>query len=307
MIDKDKIVVFDIETYLEIFLVIAYIPGGYTYQFEVSKYNNTLDNFVKFVEDHQDYYWVGYNNLRFDSQVIEWILRNYEHWYDISNLEVCAKIAQKAQDTINDSNYDIFPEYREYDLTLKQIDLFKIWHFDNRNRMVSLKRLEFEMDMENIEEMPIPFDKKDLTREECLDVIEYCKNDVWATYEFYLFTIGNTTHPIYEGKNKIVDREIIEEEIGLRCLNWSNVKIGSEWNKMDYMFLSKKKEADLKPQKINYFYGKKYKQFFPKTVEFQTKPVKEFVKKLGETFILNKTQEFKFDFSLLEKYIKNNT
>ncbi len=38
---------------------------------------------------------------------------------------------------------------------VEQIDLFKIHHFDNKNRRVSLKRLEFEMDLENIEEMPI--------------------------------------------------------------------------------------------------------------------------------------------------------
>jgi len=32
----------------------------------------------------------------------------------------------------------VFPEYREEDLSFKQLDLFKVAHFDNKNRMVSL-------------------------------------------------------------------------------------------------------------------------------------------------------------------------
>ncbi len=32
-----------------------------------------------------------------------------------SNLEVAAMIAQKAQDVIDDANYDVFAEYREED------------------------------------------------------------------------------------------------------------------------------------------------------------------------------------------------
>ncbi len=143
--------IYDIETMQELFLIGIYNPENKKYQeFEVSRDRNQLDAFVRFAEIYKDYYWVGYNNLRFDSQVVEWILRNHEHWHELSALEVCAKIAQKAADVIHDANYDIFPEYREEWLTLKQIDIFKINHYDNKNRMVSLKRLEFEMDLENI-------------------------------------------------------------------------------------------------------------------------------------------------------------
>jgi len=140
-----NVIIYDIETLKELFLVGAYVPEADTYfEFEVSRYNNDLDKFVKFTELFKDRYWVGYNNLRFDSQVIEWVLRNYDYWHDLSGLEITGKISQKAQDVIHDANFDVFPEYRESDLTLKQLDLFKINHYDNKNRMVSLKRLEFE-------------------------------------------------------------------------------------------------------------------------------------------------------------------
>ena len=149
----------------ELFLINIYNPEEDTSrEFMVSRWHYSLDAFMNYVSKHKDYYWVGYNNLRFDSQVVEWIVRNYDYWHDVPRLELCAKIAQKAQDVIHDANYDVFAEYREDALTLKQIDLFKINHYDNKNRMVSLKRLEFEMDLENIEEMPIHHTKVNMTQ-----------------------------------------------------------------------------------------------------------------------------------------------
>jgi hypothetical protein len=138
-----NVIIYDIETLKEYFLVVCLIPQEPYRVFKVNNEQNDLDAFVRFTEQHQDYYWVGYNNLRFDSQVVEWVLRNYEHWHELSNLEITSRIAQKAADVIHDANYDVFPEYRESDLTLKQIDLFKIHHFDNKNRRVSLKNLKW--------------------------------------------------------------------------------------------------------------------------------------------------------------------
>jgi hypothetical protein len=229
-----NVICYDIETMQELFLVVCMIPDKTPKKFEVSKFKNQLDGFIKYVETYKDYYWVGYNNLRFDSQVVEWVIRNYENWHDLSGLEICAKIAQKAQDVIHDANYDVFPEYREHELSLKQIDLFKIHHYDNKNRRVSLKRLEFEMDLENIEEMPIHHTKTNMTREEIIQSIEYCFNDVDATYEFYKVTIGECEHPLYKGNNQIELRKNIEEEFGIPCLNYSDSKIGDEMIKKYY-------------------------------------------------------------------------
>ena len=135
-----NVLIYDIETMKEYFLVVVLIPNGPYRVFKVNQHLNNLDGFIKFTEEYKDYYWVGYNNLRFDSQVIEWVLRNHHYWNELSSLEVTAMIHQKASDVIDDANHDVFPEYREQDLRLKQIDLFRIHHFDNKNRRVSLKR-----------------------------------------------------------------------------------------------------------------------------------------------------------------------
>ncbi len=76
--------------------------------------------------------------------MVEWIIRNHQDWHEITALEVCARIAQKAADVIHDANYDVFPEYREEWLSNKQIEnwakkknasaLFMIALEDNRSK-----------------------------------------------------------------------------------------------------------------------------------------------------------------------------
>ena len=275
-------ITYDIETMQELFLVGIYDPHTDMYfEFEVSKWANELDSFVRFTEAHRDDYWVGYNNLRFDSQVIEYILRNYEHWYDMTGLEICALIAQKAADVIHDANYDVFPEYREEQLSLKQLDLFKLNHYDNKNRMVSLKRLEFEMDLENIEEMPIHHTRVNMTEAEIQLTKDYCKNDVMSTYEFYKITTGDTEHPLYKGDNRVELRLDIEEEFGIPCLNYSDSKIGDEMIKK-YYCQEKRINYNELPRKGYFRKDIAVKNCIAKYVEFQTPQLKDFLKTMKQ-------------------------
>jgi DNA polymerase elongation subunit (family B) len=278
---KEDVIIYDIETMQELFLIVCMVPGKAGKSFQVSKWKNELDKFVRYTEANADAYWVGYNNLRFDSQVVEWILRNYDNWHELSNLEITAKIAQKAADVIHDANYDVFPEYREHELTLKQIDLFKIHHYDNKNRMVSLKRLEFEMDLENIEEMPIHHTKTNMTKEEVELTIDYCYNDVDATYEFFKVTLGETDHPLYKGDNRIELRQDIEEEFGIPCLNYSDSKIGDEMIKKYYC---SEKGIDYRelPKKGYFRKSIDVKNCIAKYVTFETPQLKEFLKKINK-------------------------
>ena len=278
-----NVLCYDIETMHELFLVGVYEPLTDMYfEFEVSKNKNELDSFIRFTEVHKDHYWVGYNNLRFDSQVIEWIIRNHEQWHELSSLELTAKIAQKAADVIHDANFDVFPEYREEQFSLKQIDLFKVNHYDNKNRRVSLKRLEFEMDLENIEEMPIHHTKTNMTDEEIYFSKNYCKNDVLATYEFYKVTTGNCSHPLYKGNNQIELRKDIEEEFGIPCLNYSDSKIGDEMIKKFYC-LEKGIEYKELPKKGFFRKDIYLKNCVAPYVEFETKELKDFLKMIKKT------------------------
>lgn len=275
-----KVMIYDIETMQEMFLVGVYEPDTDLYfEFEISEGHNEIDSLVRFMETHNDYYWVGYNNIRFDSQVIEWIYKNYEQWHDLPALDICAKIAQKAADIIHDANYDVFPEYKEHELSFKQLDVFKINHYDNKNRMVSLKRLEFEMDYENIEEMPIHHTKTDMTEQERALTREYCKNDVMATYEFYKITTGDTNHPLYKGNNQIELRLDIQEEFGIPCLNFSDSKIGDEMIKKYYM-QEKGIEYNELPRKGLFRKTIDVKNCIASYVDFETDQLFMFLKKI---------------------------
>lgn len=276
---EEKVIIYDIETLQELFAVVCMVPGKIGKSFQLSKWKNQLDSFVRYTEANTDAYWVGYNNLRFDSQVVEWILRKQHSWHQLTNLEICALIAQKAADVIHDANYDVFPEYREHELTLKQIDLFKIHHYDNKNRMVSLKRLEFEMDLENIEEMPIHHTKTGMTKQEVEMTIDYCHNDVDATYEFYKITLGDTDHPLYKGNNQIELRRDIESEFGIACLNYSDSKIGDEMIKKYYCSEKGIEYREL-PRKGYFRKSIDVKNCIAKYVKFETPQLKEFLSKI---------------------------
>lgn len=279
---RDNNIIYDLETMQECFIVVCMKPEQTPKSFTVSKWHNQLDAFVKYTEENKDVYWVGYNNLRFDAQVVEWILRNHENWHELSGLDICAKIAQKAQDIIHDANFDVFPEYREYELTLKQMDLFRIHHYDNKNRRVSLKRLEFEMDLENIEEMPIHHTKTNMTREEVYLSLQYCFNDVDATYEFYKVTLGETDHPLYNKNNQIQLRNDIEQEFGIPCLNYSDSKIGDEMIKKYYC---EEKGITIKelPRKGYFRRSIALKNCVAHYVKFETKQLKDFLIQIKKT------------------------
>lgn len=285
-----KVLLYDIETLKELFLVVAQVPGEHTRKWEVSKWKNELDSFVSFTESHEDYYWVGYNNLRFDAQVIEWILHNYEQWHELGGIEITNLISTKAADVIDDANYDVFPEYREEELSLPQIDLFRILHYDNKNRKVSLKRVEFEMDMENIEEMPFDPQKSGLTREEIVDVIHYCENDVKATHALYKMVTGKTDHPLYKDNNQIEIRQNVEAEFGIKCLNYSNAKLGDEIIKK-YYCEERRISYNALPKKGTFRKEIELRKCIPSYIKFQTKQLQDFLSEIKK-ITLKQTEDF---------------
>jgi hypothetical protein len=291
--------VYDLETIRGCFLgsFYSFETGTYT-DFLINKYQNDLYKLVKFLDDNRySKYFIGFNSLNFDNQVIEWIYDNYQEWYNLTGHELAAKIAAYASKVIDDNNYGLWLPYKEENMKFRPVDIPRIFHWFNENKRVSLKQAEYELRAETIENFEIDPNKEDFTPEDVEYLIYYCHNDVKYTTELFDYVTGNVQHPLYKGKDKIYDRLVVMDEVGLPCLNWDDVKIGSEWNKLDYMKATRKSEDDLKPKKVEQIYGKKFKLFFPPTMKFQTKEMKEFIEKLGNTYILADKQEFKYVFS----------
>ena len=104
---------------------------------------------------------------------------------------------------------------------------------------------------------------------------DYCMNDVHATYQFYLVTIGECDHPLYKGKNKIQLREDIFEEFQIPCMNYSDSKIGDEMIKKYYCQEKNIKYAEL-PKKGYFRKSVAVKNCIADYVVFQTPQLQKF-------------------------------
>lgn len=291
-----KLAIYDIETAKGCFDIGIYNPDTKEWiEFEISKYRNDLYSFVKFYTSNDYDYWVSFNGIGFDHQVLQYIVNDYQKWFDLSGHQIAGKIAAFGTKIIENQNYNIQPPYKENQFPVKCIDLFKIHHFDNEAKRTSLKWCEFMMNMD-VEEMPIHHTVEDFTIEMIEELKAYRKHDVLATYELLKLTLGDVNVPEladFKDANKIQARMDIEKGTGLKCMNWSDVKIGEEMNKMKYMKAKGiKQEWDLIPKKVKHPYGQKFKNFFPKTMQFQTEVLKKFIETLGNQYVLGQKQEF---------------
>lgn len=296
--------IYDIECLVLMFCVVFYDWETETFQyFEISKHQNDLYSLVKYLEDRDFEYMIGFNNINYDMQIIQYILNNYENWYELGGEEIARKLSKFSGRVIDATNYGNFPPFRESEFSIKQIDLFRIHHFDNENRRTGLKWLQYMMNWWNVEEMPYHFLDETLNREQLLEIQEYCKNDVLSTYKFFLYTLGEVQHEFYQGKNKIADRLGLIEE-GLlpeEAINYSDSKIGDELNKKSYCKRTNKKINDLYLLKKNRGATKPftYSQAIPSYVKFQTPEFKAFfekIKKIRVSLKQSDKQEFPITF-----------
>lgn len=123
---------------------------------------------------------VSFNGLSFDSQITEHILRNKEQLLELDGDTIAKFMYDKAQSIIQRQNEGEFSEFSPRDLQIKQIDVFKLNHWDNPAKRSSLKWIQYSMDWHNIMDMPIHHSKS-IKKSEIPTIITYCKNDVKST------------------------------------------------------------------------------------------------------------------------------
>lgn len=269
------------------------------YEFEISQYRNDLNKFAKFYNEQDWDYCVYYNGIAFDGQVIQYILNNYSEWYDLNGLEICSLVYRYAQKVIDDKNYGLFAQFREEEFTIRVIDVYTILGLDNEARRSSLKKCEFQLDYPCVEEMPIFHGKADFTQEEISEVKSYRRNDVLATYEVFKLVLGQTTHPLYKDNNQLQLRMDIQQEFGIRCLNYADIKIGDEILKHSYANAIGKQVSEL-PKKGFFRKEIKLKNCIPSYVSFKTT---EFKKLLTEA----KKESVKQNDSFEREFVFRNT
>src|SRR6218665_2595764 len=174
--------IMDIETYKYFFCIcIKNVDTKEKMGLYIHDSKSELMDIIDFLDSVKGF--IGFNVLGFDSQVIQYIYNNYLAWGGLSNQQVIDKIYDYAQKTIEVSNKGGFPQFPEWKLSIPYLDLFKIWHYDNKAKMTSLKWIEYGLDLPNIKEMP--YHHADPVSEDKIeDIIDYCYNDIDATEKF---------------------------------------------------------------------------------------------------------------------------
>lgn len=287
-----KVVVMDIETISNFFSYCDLDINTMEERiFIVHEEQNDLMKFVSYLRSIS--YQIGYNNVAFDSQVIQYILNEYYKWIELSGSEVAQIIYNYSQYVIEKSNGNGWPDFAEWHMSIKQIDLYKIWHYDNKAKRTSLKWIQFAIDYENIEEMPIHHTET-VSRGDFTSIIGYNLNDVRSTYEFYKITKGFTNLELYKGVDKLQLRKDIMGEFKINCLNYNDVKIGDELNKLGYCKRTGRDKYQLKPKsvKTEFTFG----DCIPDYVKFTSDKFIAFMKHVANCKVnLDKKQEFNLE------------
>ena len=256
------------------------------YQFVICKWRNDLDLLYKHL-NRDKIIQVGFNNNNYDYNLIHHILNHYKEYQHESGEFVAQKLYSKSQQIIEQE----FSEISDKNKIIQQIDLYKIWHYNNKARVCSLKDLEIAMKMPNVEEMPIHHTTWCKKGDEEI-ILEYNKNDVEATYKFLLVTLGKTEFPLYNGKNKIELRQKLQSKFKIPCLNYPDVKIGEQLilnlycNKTGNNLYDITKRGGTNRSKIA------LKDCIPKWANFETKEFNSIKKEFQNTVISNIKGEF---------------
>tara|TARA_R110002074_G_scaffold195878_7_gene362471 strand:- start:4092 stop:6116 length:2025 start_codon:yes stop_codon:yes gene_type:complete len=203
---------YDEETFPNIFTVgFVHEVTKQKWLFEISDRRNDIQMICLFIESaaRNKCRLIGYNSLGFDYPVLHFIYKNRRACITVKD------IYDKAMSIINAPHNARFSHLVwESDWLVEQIDLYKIHHFDNPAKATGLKMLEFNMGMDNIEDLPFEVGTE-LNNEQCDILISYMWHDIKATSMFAERT-----------KSQIIMREGLSKTFDKNMMNMSDVKIG---------------------------------------------------------------------------------
>ena len=176
--------VMDIETLCNLFLVVfEHYKKDEVHVFTIGPLRNDLIKLLAFLDHnrmHNEWH-ISFNGLAFDSQIIHFILLKRKTLLRMKGEAVAELLYKEAQETIARSNNKEYPKYSERQLFIRQIDLFKLHHWDSPAKSAGLKWIQCSMNWHNVQEMPFEHTHLITTIEEVQQVASYCRNDVKST------------------------------------------------------------------------------------------------------------------------------
>ena len=271
--------IYDLESLSNLFTYTGYEVKSKTWhQFVICDWRDDTQELYKHLMDNKKMIMVGFNNEAYDYPLLHHFINHIDEYHSGQ---------LTAQDLYSKSQYLIeekFTEIKDSNKYIRQLDLYKIWHYNNVARATSLKDLEIAMRMPNIQEMPIHHTTWCKEGDEEI-VLGYNKNDVDATYRFFLVTLGETDYSLYKGENKIKLRVDLTKKFKVNCLNLGDVPMGEA-----LMLNLYARATNNDPEWLKRRGGTRRPQIclcdcIPKWCNIKTKEFKEFLNELNNTTI----------------------
>lgn len=213
--------VMDYETIVNCFIgcFVHYTDDSIRRTFVINKEQNDIVDFCRFLntcKEHKQWH-ISYNGLEFDAQITQHILKNQREFQRLDGETLAGKLYEYAQEIIHRKERREFLDYSPHRLSIRQIDLFKMNHWDNRAKMSSLKWIQYSMDWQNVEEMPHPHYEPVTNADQLKQITDYCINDVLSTKKILEFS-----------KEQIKLRQVLTNEYGIDLYSASEPRISKE-------------------------------------------------------------------------------
>lgn len=210
-LNLDRAVVYDIETLCNCFTLDAEaLHGDWRSTWEISDFRDDRASLFEWFAHLRDTQapMIGFNSVHFDYPVIHYLYTNPS--------ATAQDLYRKAQEIIHGSDFNRFAHVIwDRDRFAPQVDLFKVFHFDNRAKSTSLKYLQINMRLPTVVESALPWDVPATQEQIDCELIPYNIHDVQATKAFALYNLD-----ALEFRNSLVP------EHGVDVLNWNDTKIG---------------------------------------------------------------------------------
>lgn len=208
---------YDLESYPNFFsCVVQHVTEPIRLIFEVSEWVNHGPQLYAFLMQLRqfDCRTVGFNNFAFDYP----LLHEFINLYQTQGYALPQQLYAKTQAIIGSQTDDSRFGHTVWEPLIKQVDLLKIHHFDNRAKSTSLKALEFNMRSWNVADLPIPVGTV-LVYEQRQTVLTYNCHDVAETVQFY-----HRSKPMIDFRDELTARYP-----GKDFTNFNDTKIGKEY------------------------------------------------------------------------------
>lgn len=156
---------------------------------------------------------IGFNNLEYDYPMLHHFIENVKPHHTGDQIN-------KALKRYNDHIFSLEKKHtiRVQKPLFPQVDLFRIHHYNNKNKSQSLKGLQFELGEKVVMETPISFDKFISLNNNDREIIkEYNYSDTITTKNFYFKTL-----------DKIELRKNLSRQFNMNLINDSDSSIGEK-------------------------------------------------------------------------------